>query len=175
MITINQLKGICPLTRTSVLQPFVEPLSRWMERYGINTPLRRRHFIAQVAHESGSFNYVKELASGAAYEGRKDLGNVNSGDGVRFKGRGPIQITGRKNYEKCSLAIFGDRRLLDHPELLETPEYGVKAACWFWSSNGLNTLADADNVVAVSRRINGGVNGMDDRKRLYELAKKFIV
>lgn len=180
MITINQLKGVCPLTRTGVLQPFVDPLNRWMEQYGINTPQRKRHFIAQAAHESGCFNYVREIASGSAYDtGRLavKLGNTPEadGDGQKYKGRGLIQVTGKANYERCSKALFGNLSLLSNPALLEQPDNAVKSACWFWTINGLNTLADADDIVTISKRINGGTNGLDERKKLYELAKKFIV
>ncbi|WP_212590530.1 glycoside hydrolase family 19 protein [Williamwhitmania taraxaci] len=145
-----------------------------MANFEISTPLRIRHFIAQLAHESGSFQYVREIASGNAYEGRKDLGNVNAGDGVKFKGRGLIQITGRANYEKCSLALFGDRRLLDNPELLELPDNAVKSAAWFWQSHGLNALADKDDIRAITKRINGGYNGLVDRMAFYDIAKTSI-
>lgn len=180
MITVNQLKGICPFTRTGILQQFVEPLNRWMDLYGINSTLRRRHFLAQLAHESGCFNYVREIGSGSIYDtGRLavKLGNTPEadGDGQKYKGRGLIQITGKANYERCSKAIFGNLSLLEVPELLEQPGNAVRSACWFWSANGLNRFADADNIVDVTRHINGGTNGLDKRKELYELAKKFIL
>jgi putative chitinase len=144
---------------------YLDPL---MQRYGIDTPLRRRHFLAQLLHESGSFRYVRELASGEAYEGRKDLGNTQTGDGVRFKGRGLIQITGRANYTKLSKALAGDDTFVRQPELLEQPRWAVESACWFWKANGMNKLADRDDIAAVTRRINGGVNGLDDRRRYYD-------
>ena len=174
-ITLEQLKSICPLSARSTLDKYTEPLNKYMPKYGINTLNRVRHFIAQLAHESGGFFYVKEIASGVAYEGRKDLGNTQAGDGKKFKGRGLIQITGRSNYEKCSMAIFGDKRLLDHPELLEAPDAAVLSACWFWQSNGLNALADKDDLVRITKRINGGKNGLKDRTDKYEKARKVIV
>lgn len=174
MLTLQILKDIC--TRGSVvnIQRFVEPLNRHMQAFGIDTLLRIRQFIAQIAHESGEFRYVQEIASGQAYEGRRDLGNTQPGDGVKFKGRGLIQITGRSNYQRCSLALFGDKRLLDKPELLEQPDYAVRSACWFWKANSLNALADKDDIRAVTRRINGGFNGIEHRAQLYERAKLYI-
>ncbi|MCU4502051.1 glycoside hydrolase [Acinetobacter sp. WU_MDCI_Abxe161] len=124
--------------------------------------LRFAHFIAQLAHESGNFRYMEEIASGAAYEGRKDLGNIMAGDGVRFKGRGPIQLTGRDNYQKYSRALGIDFE--SHPELVAIPSIGLLVACKFWAINGLNELADRDDLLTITRRINGGTNGLDDRK-----------
>lgn len=171
MLTLQTLKNICPHGSVLNIDKYVDPLNRHMQNFGIDTLLRVRHFIAQVAHESGEFNHVKEIASGIAYEGRKDLGNTQPGDGVKFKGRGLIQITGRSNYQRCSLALFGDTRLLDKPELLEQPDYAVRSACWFWKANNLNTLADRDDIRAITRCINGGYNGIDHRVQLYERAK----
>ncbi|EHU2654890.1 glycoside hydrolase family 19 protein [Acinetobacter baumannii] len=124
--------------------------------------LRFAHFLAQLAHESGNFHYMEEIASGAAYEGRKDLGNIMAGDGVRFKGRGPIQLTGRANYQKYGRALGIDFEA--HPELVAIPSIGLLAACKFWVNNGLNELADRDDLLTITRRINGGTNGLDDRK-----------
>ncbi|HGW3981565.1 TPA: glycoside hydrolase family 19 protein [Acinetobacter baumannii] len=124
--------------------------------------LRFAHFIAQLAHESGNFRYMEEIASGAAYEGRKDLGNIMAGDGVRFKGRGPIQLTGRDNYKKYGRALGIDFE--SHPELVAIPSIGLLVACKFWTNNGLNELADRDDVLNITRRINGGTNGLVERK-----------
>lgn len=131
--------------------------------YGImESGLRLSHFMAQLVHESGSFRYMEEIASGQAYEGRADLGNVVAGDGVRFKGRGPIQITGRANYRTFGRAIGID--IENHPEIAAVPSIGLHLALEYWKSRNLNALADADDVVAITRKINGGTNGLDDRK-----------
>src|SRR6478736_7421705 len=98
-LTKDDLKRIMPLASASALDRFCEPINSTLPKYLINTPTRIAAFLAQIAHESGQFRYVKELASGEAYEGRKDLGNTQPGDGKKFKGRGLIQITGRNNYE----------------------------------------------------------------------------
>jgi putative chitinase len=146
-----------------------------MEIYEINTPQRQAAFLAQLAHESGEFKYMRELASGAAYDTgplAKKLGNTpeEDGDGEKYKGRGPIQITGHDNYQKCSMSIYGDERLLDHPELLEQPFDGCMAAGWFWSTYGLNALADQFDFNGITRRINGGENGKADREAYYKRA-----
>lgn len=131
--------------------------------YGImDSPLRLAHFMAQLCHESGSFRYMEEIASGAAYEGRKDLGNAFPGDGRRFKGRGPIQLTGRANYRAFGRKIGID--LERHPEIAAVPSIGLLTALEYWADRGLNAYADADDIRAVTRRINGGLNGLADRE-----------
>ena len=134
-----------------------------MRTYGIlDNSLRLIHFLAQLAHESGNFRYMEEIASGAAYEGRKDLGNTQAGDGKRYKGRGPIQLTGRANYRR-----YGQQLGIDfesNPTIVAIPSVGLLVACKFWADNGLNALADQDDVLTITRRINGGTNGLADRK-----------
>ncbi len=171
VITEATLLEIVPLAHDAAA--IVDPLNEAMNTYGItDTPIREAAFIAQVAHESGSFRYTQEIASGQAYEGRADLGNTNPGDGVRFKGRGYIQITGRANYAKCGEALSLD--LLKHPELLEEVPNACKSAAWFWYVHGLNQLADSGDFVGVTRRINGGTNGYPDRLGFYERAQKVL-
>ena len=143
-----------------------------LETYSIKTQLRFCHFFAQLAHESGNFRYMEEIASGAAYEGRKDLGNVNKGDGVRYKGRGPIQLTGRANYRKYGQQLGIDFE--NNPEIVAIPSIGLMVACKFWAANGLNLLADQDDVRAVTRRINGGYNGFEDRKSHLAKLKSWV-
>lgn len=123
--------------------------------YGIlDAPLRLIHFMGQCGHESGSFRYMEEIASGADYEGRKDLGNTQSGDGKRYKGRGPIQLTGRSNYRSDGAKLGID--LERHPEIVAMPSIGLLTSCLYWSRTGLNALADTDDGVAIGRSINRG-------------------
>jgi putative chitinase len=139
-ITETQLKDIYPQSTQANRDKYLPYLNKYMEEYGINNADRISAFLAQIGHESGQLKYSEEIASGAAYEGRKDLGNIYSGDGKRFKGRGLIQITGRANYKQISEAFGVD--FLSYPELLSTPEYAVSSACWWWNNRKLNTLAD---------------------------------
>ena len=171
MITAEQLHQILPHAKSRV-DMFLQPLNDAMDEFGIDTPQRQAAFLAQIAHESGELRYVRELASGKAYEGRSGLGNVVAGDGVRFKGRGLIQITGRANYASCGSALELD--LLATPELLETPENACRSAAWYWKAHGLNELADAGNFHKITLRINGGLNGYEDRLKYWELAKEAV-
>jgi putative chitinase len=141
--------------------------------YGIlASPLRLAHFMAQVGHESGGFVYMEEIASGSAYEGRLDLGNTRPGDGKLFKGRGPIQLTGRSNYRVYGRAIGID--IESHPELVAVPSFGLWIACKFWNDRGLNALADDDNEIAITKSINGGANGLADRRSRLKKAKALV-
>ena len=171
-ITGQQLASIAgvPLARVDKFVPY---LNGAMEHYQINTPARVAAFLAQLAHESGGFRYVRELASGRAYEGRKDLGNVYSGDGVRFKGRGLIQITGRSNYAALEkdLPLLG---LLQNPLWLESDRWAVWSAGWFLNKKGLNALSDDGLFKQITRKINGGYNGLADRYKYYERAKRVL-
>lgn len=152
--------------RIDIFDPYIEAACT---RFGITSDLSLAMFLAQIAHESGELRYIRELASGAAYEGRKDLGNTELGDGVRFRGRGLIQLTGRDNYRRCGAALGLD--LIAHPELLEEPKWAAMSAGWFWQSNGLTKLAEGpDALERCTRRINGGLNGLDSRRRYYERA-----
>lgn len=146
--------------------------------YGImSSALRLAHFLAQVMHESGGFRYMEEIwgptDAQRRYEGRKDLGNTKPGDGFRFKGRGPLQITGRANYR-----LYGQRLGIDlesNPELAATPEIGLRIALEFWKANGLNALADKDDVQGITRRINGGTNGLAERKANLAKLKRWML
>jgi putative chitinase len=171
LVTANDLKRILPLAGARA-DTFCAPLNIAMGEFEINTSARQAAFIAQIAHESGQFRYVRELASGAAYEGRADLGNTMKGDGPRFKGRGLIQITGRANYKACGTALGLD--LILYPELLEQPMYACRSAAWFWKTHGLNELADAGDQVKITRRINGGTNGLAERLAYFEIARKVL-
>ncbi len=171
-MTNEELKRILPYSTDLNRKRYLSYLNKYMDQYGINTPLRVSAFIAQIGHESGSLNYVCEIASGKKYEGRKDLGNTQSGDGVKFKGRGLIQITGHKNYEKISQALKID--FVTHPDLLEIDIYTVMSACWWWQSHGLNELADVGKFKEITRIINGGYNGLTDRMHIYMRAKQIL-
>lgn len=171
MIVLDDLRAICKYTKASVLERYVEPLNAAMREYDIDAnPARETHFLAQVAHESGGFNYVRELATGDAYEGRQDLGNTEPGDGRRYKGRGLIQITGRANYKACGDALGMD--LVGHPELLEEPTNAALSAAWFWDSRNLNELADRGDIRAITKKINGGLTGYQDRLSYLALAQE---
>ena len=144
---------------------YAEILAVWR----IDTALRGAHFTAQVAHESAGFRAVEEFASGEAYEGRLDLGNTRAGDGRRFKGRGLIQLTGRANYRRVGRVLGVD--LEGQPALAAQPVLALRIACAFWDGRGLNGHADADDLTAVTRDVNGGLNGLTDRHRYLLRAK----
>lgn len=163
-------------------EKFLAPFNETLAKYAINTPLRIAHFLAQVGHESVGLAAVREFDSGAAYEGRKDLGNCQEGDGVRFKGRGLIQITGRSNYAALGKAFGID--LLLTPSLLEAPKYAALSAGWYWSTRNLNALADKDSghwnpadkevFTRITRIVNGGINGIADREARYKSARRAL-
>lgn len=171
MITGAILQSIMPFAKARI-PSFVAPLNGAMHEFHINSPIRQAAFIAQIAHESGELRYVKEIASGAAYEGRKDLGNTQPGDGMKYKGRGLIQITGRNNYLECGKALGVD--LVTQPELLETNDLACRSAAWFWASHGLNDLADKGDFYRITKRINGGTNGLKERQAYYAKAMLFL-
>lgn len=158
---------------------FAGPLSEACERFNINTPRRLAAFLAQVGHESGGLRYVRELASGQSYEGRRDLGNVHHGDGELFKGHGLIQITGRANHreQRPLLILAGYDDVPDfeaHPEALCEPRWAAASAGAYWHKRDLNALADTgrpEDFERITRRINGGLNGQADRLQRWERAK----
>lgn len=159
-------------TTTATIEPYVCFLNEYCTKYEINTPLRLAAFLAQVGHESGRFRYSEELAKGYAYEYRRDLGNTHKGDGVKFKGRGLIQITGRYNYETISKDLGID--FVNNPTLLSSPEYAVLSACWYWDKHKLNALADLGHFRDITKKINGGYNGLEDREKLYAKCKRML-
>lgn len=180
-ITAQQLLQILPNAGKQA-GVFASALNLAMDRYQINTPLRMAAFISQVGHESGQFRYVRELG-GDQYLSKYDTGTLAKrlgntpeadGDGQKYRGRGAIQITGHTNYLACSKALFGDDRLLRTPELLEQAEWACKSAAWFWNSRNLNALADTGDMKEITRRINGGLNGLAERLEFYERALKVL-
>jgi putative chitinase len=164
-ISESQIRQMFP-NAGSRIDAHIPHIIEAMDEGNINTPRRIAAFLAQLAHESGEYRYMEELADGSAYEGRADLGNTQSGDGVRYKGHGPIQITGRANHEACGKALGLD--LVTHPVLLTLPENGTRSAVWFWNSRNLSQLADKDWFKAITRSINGGYNGLSDRRMYWD-------
>lgn len=178
-LSIQQLQQILPNAgpKAGVFAPV---LNAAMGRFGIVTPARQAAFIAQVGHESGQLRYVRELGSDK-YLAKYDTGTLAArlgntpaadGDGQKYRGRGLIQITGLDNYLRCGEALGLD--LVNHPELLEQPQHAAASAAWYWQQKGLNTLADRGAFETITRRINGGLNGQDDRLELWERARKVL-
>lgn len=164
------LRHVCPwLTRRQAAQ-LGRALGPAFQQYEITTPERAAAAVAQMAHESAGFRTAAEYASGAAYEGRRDLGNTHPGDGKRYKGRGYIQITGRTNYTAISRALGHD--FVRRPEHLARPRWAAQASCWWWHAHGCNTLADQHAFLLLTRRINGGYNGLADRQALHLRAQR---
>ncbi|HEK1685625.1 TPA: glycoside hydrolase family 19 protein [Pseudomonas putida] len=181
MLTERQLIQIYPLAGPRA-GAFLTPLNEAMDRWEIDHPKRIAAFLAQVGHESGQLRYVKELGSDrylSCYDTGPlalRLGNTPEpdGDGQRYCGRGLIQVTGRNNYQACSRALFGDERLLAQPQLLEQPRWACESAAWFWQSRGLNALADRGEFNRITRHINGGLNGLDERLKLWARAREVL-
>lgn len=171
-ITLNHLLRIAPYADSAQVESLFPHLLLTMAEYEIKTPLRQAHFLAQLIHESGSFNYLEEIDLGDYLEGREDLGNIYPGDGCRFKGRGLIQITGRTNYEACGQALGVN--LIEAPTRLAEPDLACLSAGWFWSKNKINVDADRDDIEMVTRIINGGLNGFQERQHYLEVAKKIL-
>src|SRR5262245_12775693 len=166
-----------PQAKRELYLPFINKI---MEIYEIDTPLRASAFLAQIAHESAELKFMEELwgptAQQKKYEPPSDvataLGNTQPGDGFRYRGRGPIQITGRANYKKYSDLLGVD--LVGNPDLAATPQYAFSTAGLFWKSNGLNELADVQDFITITKRINGGLNGLAERQKYYEIAKNVL-
>ncbi|WP_221391578.1 hypothetical protein [Dyadobacter sp. NIV53] len=186
-MTSSQLQAVACSTAANA-NIFLPYINQTFDRFDISTPVRQLCFMAQVSHESGGLFYTEELASGAAYEGRASLGNIHPGDGIKFKGRGLIQITGRNNYQLVSAALQAD--FIANPTLLggknisqcspDQLKYAALSAGWFWQRAGLNVFADKINPLQpvdsganleyfkrITRGINGGYNGLPDRLHRY--------
>ena len=180
MITENQLMQILPNLPALRRQLLLPHLNAALTHYALDTWLRTAAFIAQLAHESGEFRWMEEIWGPTPAQRRYEpvgdlatrLGNTRPGDGKRFKGRGPIQITGRFNYQRFGGLLGLD--LVGEPALAARPDVAFDTAGLFWMSNGLNELADARQFVTIMRRINGGTNGLADRQKYYERAKAVL-
>jgi len=203
MIALVQLQKIFPKTTAETLSQYVEPLIKVFKTYEINTPLRQAHFLAQVGHESGGFNFTKEnlnysadallkvfpkyfnpdnaasharnpqMIANRVYANRMGNGDVASNDGFTYRGRGLIQLTGKTNYTAFGKAVGLD--IAKVVPYLETPEGAAMSAGWFWDTNKLNAKADTDNIQSVTKTINGGTHGIDDRMAILARAKTALI
>ena len=170
LITPTLLRQMLPYSGDRSVALFSDPLAQALVQYGISTPRRIAAFIGNVAIETESLHLMKELANGAAYQGR--MGNVDPGDGEKFVGRGLLQITGRANYTACGKALSLD--LQSHPEWLEEPKWACLSGAWFWTTHGCNPLADDDKFGSVVRVINGGFTDLDQRIQCWLTARRAL-
>jgi putative chitinase len=165
--------AICTGARSDRAEEWLPYIEAAMTEFGIDTPERQAAFLAQIGCESGGLHWSSEIwgptSTQERYEGRVDLGNVEPGDGSRFRGRGLIQITGRANYASAGIALGVD--LITDPSKLAQPELAARSAGWYWQSHRLNALADSGEFEKLTRRINGGLNGYDLRCALWDAAK----
>ena len=203
-ITTEQIKKIAPGAPDKAAGEFVDTFNKWSEKFGITTPLRAAHFISQCVHECAelkafeeNLNYSEkgllkvfpkyfnaatakqyarkqEKIANRVYANRMGNGNEASGDGWKYKGRGAIGLTGRSNYLAYSTSGFCVGDLMAHPEWLAKSPGCYKSAMWFWWKNGLNAIADTGDVNAVTKRVNGGYNGLDSRKKYLARAKEVL-
>jgi putative chitinase len=176
MVADSQLAQIMPNLPAEKRALYLPFLNRAMNTYGINNRLRKAAFLAQIAHESGELRYLEEIwgptEAQSLYEPESELarilGNTEPGDGERFKGRGAIQITGRYNYAKYGDLLGVD--LIANPTIATTPQIAFSTAAAFWQTSGLNQLADVEDFGEITRIINGGLNGYEERCKYYQRA-----
>lgn len=179
IVTSAVIRSLSDKERPELVAPLVAAMNEFFPVFAITTEKRIEHCLAQLAHESDGFKTLQEYASGDAYDTRTDLGNTpeRDGDGRKYKGRGPIQTTGKANYARAQKRMrdFGiEVDLLSQPELLATPRYGILAACIYWQDKKLNALADKDDLRAITKKVNGGYNGLEDRRRYLDRARRLI-
>jgi putative chitinase len=174
-MTADQLAAACNC-QLARAENWLDAINEAMSAYDITTPTRQAAFLAQIGHESGNLRYTREIwgptPAQVGYEGREDLGNNEKGDGYRYMGRGLIQVTGRANYQRVSDALGKD--FVSEPEALEIPHWAAMSAAWYWRARGLNALADAGDFNRITRRINGGLNGLADRVARFEKAQQVL-
>jgi predicted chitinase len=174
LVSASELRAIMTQLPSAKAERYLAPLNHAMSEFLIDVRLRKAAFLAQVAHESGELAWFHEFASGIEYDlsrnpqKARELGNVNPGDGPRYKGRGPIQLTGRNNYRACGRALGLD--LEGNPDMAVDPRVAFRTAGWFWSTHGLNLLADKQDFRLITRRINGGYTHYAERLKYYERA-----
>lgn len=202
MITSDILAKIFPKTKKTIIDSFVQPFNDAMSKYAIDTPLRKAHFLAQVGHESGGLNFTMEninysadgllkifpkyfnaesaasharnpqMIANRVYSNRMGNGDVASNEGWMYRGRGLIQLTGKANYSLYSIVL--NKPVADVIAFLETPAGAADSAAWFWNKHNLNQVADKDDIRQITKTINGGVNGLDDRQHILDEAKKYV-
>ena len=165
--------GDAALRQARIIAAVGEVLAPTLAEYAINTRLRVAHFLGQTCHESDGFCTTEEYATGDAYEGRKDLGNTQPGDGRRYKGRGLLQLTGRANYRAMGKALKID--LENNPMRAAEPALSLRIACEYWKSRNINDPCDRDDLMTVTYRINGGYNGLAERRNYTSRAKAAII
>lgn len=200
-VTLEQLVAIMPTARSRIGK-YLPYINRFLDEFHINTPKRLQHYLAQIAHESGELNNIEENLNYSAdrllvvfpkyfnrgnvseyarnpkkignrvYANRMGNGNEASGDGYNYRGRGIIMLTGRSNYEAYKRYCGYD--LIARPSLLAQPLGAVRSSMWFWEKSGCNILADADNIMQITKKINGGYIGLEERKKYLARAKKVI-
>lgn len=201
--TVEQVRELVPKAIGGP-DAWYDALAEALPQYDINTVERVAAFIAQCAHESGGFSVLEEnlnykaatlsklwpqrfppgvaeqyagkaqMIANKTYGNRMGNGPEESGEGYKYRGRGILQLTGKDNYKACSQALFQDNTLLDDPDLLLDPYYAIHSACWFWSRNKLNQFADAGDLTTLTKRINGGTIGLEDRIHHYNHAVEVL-
>lgn len=167
-MNVDTLRAAMPGLSTANAVSYLPLMEAAMRERGITSQLRSAMWLAQVGHESMSLMYFEELNSGQEYEGRVSLGNTQPGDGVKFKGRGPIQITGRTNYTQAGAAL--NLPLVTNPKMAADPQYAFRISAWWWYAHNINTFADRGDVIGATKVINGGTQGLSDRQYRYGLA-----
>lgn len=187
-LTPDTLKQISPGTPLDRCAEFTPHLNKYLPQYGIDAPVEVASFLSQILHESGGLKYLREIWGPTAQQNRYErdpaqpwpgprggrnwlayaLGNEFKGDGKKFAGKGPIQITGRSNFARMSRDMFGDNRLLDNPDILATPEFGIQSACIYWKWRNMDAVDDDTDIKTETKRVNGGFNGLDDRQRYFD-------
>lgn len=180
-VTKEQIIAIMPgAAKVSNLSLYVTYINGYADSFGLTTPLRMAHFLAQVAHETFELTRVKEVGNAEyckKYEvGKlaKMLGNTQEGDGYRYKGRGFLHLTGRANYQAYTDSKYCRGDVVANPSLLEQPLGAVKSGMWYWLTRKISPQADKNDVMAVTKLINGGYNGLESRKKYLARARKAL-
>jgi putative chitinase len=171
-LSAGQLRAIMPKLDAGRADTFLKPLGGAMKEFGITTPKRQAAFLAQVAHECGQLRFQEEMMASQSHENRAELGNTSPGDGAKYKGRGPLMLTGRANYKAAGQALKLD--LEAKPELVSQPDIGCRVAGWYWKTQGLNELADRGDFRGITQHIHGDLVGLDARMKFYRQAKQVL-